>query len=981
MKVSSAIVKTAKPNTMAGRFENARAAWFLVLLLIMLVPVAVQAQYNYVTNSDNTITITGYVGAGGDVSFPSTINGLTVTTIGGGTFLEFANNLTSVTIPSTVTNIGSYAFLGCGILTNVTIGASVAAIGTGAFDLCAGLTSVTIPNSVTSVGDLAFADCTNLTAVYFQGNAPSFPDSGAFEGDHVTIYYSTSTTGWGLTTLILPGTETWCSFEMPLGGVCLHGTFPITITTASGSVTGTVSMSVSPKGAVSGQLLLESETFSLTGKYAASPSSTVLSLSAANGSNKIKLTGTLQGSEFTGTTKGTGTIASGEGTFVLDVSAASALVADVSLNLAENSKLVLSGTGTVTVCGAQLPVKAKGKHGATFTLSIKGTSFSWSGELTEGTNSQPLVSGSAAGFGAKATASNLPLTMYLSLSPAVASVAASAGSGNISVTASRGYSWTATSDSTWLHTTSSGTGNGTASYSYDANYTTTARAGHITVGGQVFTLTQAGVTGCGYSLSPTSSGVGAGAGSGNITVSTGVGCSWTASSDSAWLHTTSTGTGKGTVDYSFDANSGTTSRTGNITVGGQTFPVTQAAVGGCSYSLSPTNASVACESGSGAIYVTAGSGCAWSAASDSAWLHTSSTGTGSGTVNYSYDGNPYSEPRTGNITVGGLTFPVAQAGSTSIEFELPDPLGTIQQCGTFSYQIATPTGGAGAPYTFSLGSTLGGSPPLSVIVAPSGLVSGLVSSPEGNYSFEVCVTDEAGTELCQDTSIDVTAPPEPGTPSDPSPVDGATGVGSSVTLTWAATPNADSYEVYFGTANPPPHVSNVTVPSYSPSTLSANKTYYWQIIAVHNMCSSLSPITTEGPVWSFKTSSGGAGVTVTSGTCTIQACDGCITLCDCPETITFKGTATGPVGTQITADWPYTFTGWTATVQGWAERKSGDPETVSWTVVIGGSSDEVMEQPGTAQTYDGTGSLNLYPPSGGTITPTLTANCPLCQCQ
>jgi len=53
----------------------------LPLLLILMLPFAVQAQFNYVTNS-GAITITGYTGPGGDVIIPSTITGLPVRSIG-----------------------------------------------------------------------------------------------------------------------------------------------------------------------------------------------------------------------------------------------------------------------------------------------------------------------------------------------------------------------------------------------------------------------------------------------------------------------------------------------------------------------------------------------------------------------------------------------------------------------------------------------------------------------------------------------------------------------------------------------------------------------------------------------------------------------------------------------------------------------------------------------------------------------------------
>ena len=76
-------------------------------------------------------------------------------------------NLTSVTIPDSVTSIGSFAFECCTGLTSVTIPDSVTSIGDSAFSGCSNLSSVTIGNSVTSIGSYAFEGCTGLTSVTF----------------------------------------------------------------------------------------------------------------------------------------------------------------------------------------------------------------------------------------------------------------------------------------------------------------------------------------------------------------------------------------------------------------------------------------------------------------------------------------------------------------------------------------------------------------------------------------------------------------------------------------------------------------------------------------------------------------------------------------------------------------------------------------------------------------------------------------------
>ena len=74
--------------------------------------------------------------------------------------------MTSITIPNSVTSIGSSAFKQCSSLTSITIPNSVRSIEDKTFEGCSGLTSVTIPNSVISIGNEAFAKCSGLENVY-----------------------------------------------------------------------------------------------------------------------------------------------------------------------------------------------------------------------------------------------------------------------------------------------------------------------------------------------------------------------------------------------------------------------------------------------------------------------------------------------------------------------------------------------------------------------------------------------------------------------------------------------------------------------------------------------------------------------------------------------------------------------------------------------------------------------------------------------
>ena len=155
------------PNDVVAYYVPGAAGWstFTALQKLVWYP---QFAYSVINGA---LTITGYIGAGGEETIPDSINGMPVTAI------------------------AAEAFLNCQSLASILIGANVTSLGARAFSGCTGLTSVTLPASVTALGDEVFSGCTGLTAVYCLGNVSS-PGGGIFDGDTLTLFCELGTPGW-----------------------------------------------------------------------------------------------------------------------------------------------------------------------------------------------------------------------------------------------------------------------------------------------------------------------------------------------------------------------------------------------------------------------------------------------------------------------------------------------------------------------------------------------------------------------------------------------------------------------------------------------------------------------------------------------------------------------------------------------------------------------------------------------------------------
>lgn len=171
MSITASISGQSEP-----RF-TAKLRWAAAFILLLAVRPAF-AQFNYNTNPDGSVTIIKYTGGGGNVVIPLTIDGYAVTTIQDGAFRD-NQSVGSVSIPTTVTNIGHSVFQNCRGLTSVVIAPGISSYGLGdsIFEGCSNLKSVTIPSGPQHVSHRMFQSCTSLTNVTLGTGIIGFGDS------------------------------------------------------------------------------------------------------------------------------------------------------------------------------------------------------------------------------------------------------------------------------------------------------------------------------------------------------------------------------------------------------------------------------------------------------------------------------------------------------------------------------------------------------------------------------------------------------------------------------------------------------------------------------------------------------------------------------------------------------------------------------------------------------------------------------------
>ena len=99
----------------------------------------------------------------------SKYNGIPVKIIRGFGFND-CTQLSSITIPESITTIGNWAFQSCSSLTTITLPNGVSEIFAEAFGSCSNLESIYLPRSLKTIGRNIFPNCPKLKNIYYEGS-------------------------------------------------------------------------------------------------------------------------------------------------------------------------------------------------------------------------------------------------------------------------------------------------------------------------------------------------------------------------------------------------------------------------------------------------------------------------------------------------------------------------------------------------------------------------------------------------------------------------------------------------------------------------------------------------------------------------------------------------------------------------------------------------------------------------------------------
>ncbi len=143
-----------------GKNKNSNSAGYKVETTA---PDLEDENFGYYKLNDKEVKVTVYKGNDKNVTIPESVDGHAVSVVGHSIF-QAKDNIESVTLPSTVTEIQDYAFSTCKNLTKVTLPEGLKIIGQNAFWNCQKLEEITLPSTLKKIDWYAFS-ATGLKSV------------------------------------------------------------------------------------------------------------------------------------------------------------------------------------------------------------------------------------------------------------------------------------------------------------------------------------------------------------------------------------------------------------------------------------------------------------------------------------------------------------------------------------------------------------------------------------------------------------------------------------------------------------------------------------------------------------------------------------------------------------------------------------------------------------------------------------------------
>jgi hypothetical protein len=308
------------------------------------------------------------------------------------------------------------------------------------------------------------------------------------------------------------------------------------------------------------------------------------------------------------------------------------------------------------------------------------------------------ILGTGCGTSVRTSTGPSPFKCDVAVTMSAAAVGPGGGSGTVTVQTQAECAWSAVAEAPWITSLSpaTGQGNGQVQFVVSSNPNPAARQADIVLNDHRVHVRQDGAP-CRYEITPSSQTFPAAGGASTFALATLAGCSWTATGSAGWISITSgaAGSGSATIGFAVAANAGA-ARASTITAGDQTFAVTQEAAGSTpgpaplsTYTIDAPALSIDADGGPAAMAVRTAAGCAWTAASNAAFITVvQGAGAGDGLVLFRLPANS-GPTRVGTLTIAGLTLTVTQAGSCSATL-VP------------ASQSFSAAGGAGTPIAVSI---------------------------------------------------------------------------------------------------------------------------------------------------------------------------------------------------------------------------------------------------------------------------------------